>query len=708
MDVKSIRQAEAAECGLVCLAIASGMLGASIELSELRRKHPVSTRGMNLEEIISIASSLDMTSRPLKCELEELNDLRVPAILHWGFNHFVVLINVKRNVVTIQDPSRGVRKLSIKEVASRYTGVALELSRAPAFRKKKERSPLQLTSLFRFTPEISTGLIQTLILSVMLQVYVIASPFYMQLAIDEAAMKGDIGLLGALAIGFSLFGAFNVVATALRSVAIQKMSSLLGWDMTGRLFHHLMRLPLPWFQRRRLADSLSRFESIEPVRGLFANGLVGSVIDGMMSIITLIMMTVFAWPLAIVAALGVIIYIAIRLTTIPMTIRLSGDALVASVAEQGKRIEMLRAMQTIKVMGAESQRESDWANRYAETIRTRQASAFAQIGFSSLQGLADMFANAAIIYLGAKAVIDGSMTVGVLYAFMAYKTQFVSRAQGFFETFVQWRMLDLHSDRLADIALTPVERGIDDAGISSVDLRGGIELRNLAFRYSPQEPTIFQGVTAKIHPGEFVAIIGPSGSGKSTLVKVICGLYPSNAGDVLMDGLPISTWGPRTVRRNLGVVMQDDELIAGSIAENVAFFAEEIDISRVWECLSMAALDEEIRAMPMQAETFVGDMGSALSGGQKQRVLLARALYKRPKILILDEATSHLDIERESRINASIRDQTMTRIIVAHRPETIAAADRVLLLSQGRLVEAVRQPNIAGTKPVEIDCANSN
>lgn len=688
MHVSAIRQTEAAECGLACLAIVSGVLGARLELSELRRKFPISSRGTTLGDLMNIASAMQMTSRPLKCELEELRELQGPAILHWSLNHFVVLLKADGKALTIQDPARGVRRLPLREVGDHFTGVALELGRAPNFIKRKERSPLNLTSLFRFTPAIVAGLIQTLMLSLLLQAYVVASPFYMQLAIDEAALKGDRGLLGALAVGFGLFGLFNVGASALRGVALQKISALLGWDMTGRLFHHMLRLPLPWFQRRRLADALSRFESIEPVRGLFANGLVGSMIDGLLATVTMIMMVVFAWKLALVAAAGLVVYILIRLIAIPATIQLAGDALIADIAEQGKRIETLRAMQTIKVMGAEVQREGDWSNRFAETLRTSQKNAFAQIGFSSIQGAADAISNVAIIYLGASAIIDGAMTVGVLFAFMSYKGQFLARAQGLFETFVSWRMLDLHSDRIADIALTPAEAGIDDAGAGLLEMRGGIEVSNLAFRYAPQEPLIFQGVNVRIEPGEFVAIIGPSGAGKSTFVKVLCGLYPVTAGEVRIDGLPLAAWGPRTVRRNLGVVMQDDELIAGSIAENVAFFAEDIDMDWVWSCLAMASIDEDVRSMPMRAETFVGDMGSALSGGQKQRVLLARALYRRPKILVLDEATSHLDVARERQINDAILAQAVTRIVVAHRPETIAAADRVLILRDGRLQEA--------------------
>lgn len=690
MHVRSIRQTEVAECGLACLAIASGMLGARLELSELRRKHPVSNRGLKLDEIMIIAAAMQMTSRPLKCELAELRNLATPAILHWGLRHFVVLIKAGRTHVTIQDPARGVLRLPIKEVGQQFTGIALELARSPAFKRRKERSPLKLASLFQMTPVIAGGLTQVLILSLLLQVYTVASPFYMQLAIDEAALKGDKGLLGALALGFGLFGLFNVGATALRGVALQKISALLGWDMTGRLFHHLLRLPLPWFQRRRLADTLTRFESIEPVRALFANGLVGSVIDGLLAVVTLAMMMLFAWKLAAVAVAGALAYILFRLVSIPLTIQLAGDALVASIAEQGKRIETLRAIQTIKVMGAETRREADWSNRFAETIRTGQTNAFANIGFSSIQGVTDTIANVAIIYLGATAIIDNAMTVGVLYAFMAYKGQFTSRAQGLFETFVNWRMLDLHSERIADIALTPVEKGIDDAGVGLRQMEGAVELRGLAFQYAPQEPFVFQGVNLRIEPGEFVAVVGPSGSGKSTLIKVLCGLYPSTGGEVRIDGLPLSAWGPRGIRRNLGVVMQDDELLSGSIAENVAFFAEEIDMDWVWNCLVMASIDEEVRAMPMRAETFVGDMGSSLSGGQKQRILLARALYRRPKILVLDEATSHLDIAREQSINAAIKAQTVTRIIVAHRPETIAAADRVVVLQNGRLAEAQR------------------
>lgn len=288
------------------------MLNAPLEMATLRRQHPVSPRGLTLKEITDIAAAQGMTSRAVQCSLDELKDLNRPAILHWGMNHFVVLEGTSPRGVTVMDPARGRRRVAWAEASRQFTGVALELQRAPAFRKRKEKSPLKLSSLFRFTPLVIGGLVQTLVLSLLLQAYVVASPFYMQLAIDEAALKGDVGLLGALAVGFGLFALFNVGADAIRGFALQRVSALLGWDMTGRLFRHMVRLPLPWFQRRRLADSLARFESIEPVRQLIAGGLVSSVIDGLLAVVTAVMMFVFAPDLALVVVAGVAVYILIR------------------------------------------------------------------------------------------------------------------------------------------------------------------------------------------------------------------------------------------------------------------------------------------------------------------------------------------------------------------------------------------------------------
>jgi ATP-binding cassette subfamily B protein RaxB len=672
------RQTEVAECGLASVAIAAGLAGSNIDLAWLRQRFPGSVRGMTFKDIASVAGSIGFTTRAVACELEELGELSRPAILHWGLNHFVVLDKAGRDKVRILDPARGARTVTLKEASQAFTGVAMELTPSPSFQRRVEQSPLKLSSLLRWTPAVRGGLVQALLLSLMLQAYVLASPFYLQLAIDEAALKGDLDLLATLAVGFGLFAVFNAVAEALRGVVLQRLTALLSWDMTQRFFHHMIRLPLPWFQRRRLSDALTRFQSLDPLKTLIATGLVGAVIDGILSLATLTMMLVFAPMLAAVTLVGLTLYLAIRLGGIPLTIRLGAESLQASIAEQGKRMETLRAMQTIKVMGGETQREGDWANKFAAMIRANQASALANMGFATIQRLFDALTNIVIVYLGVMAILKGQMTVGLLYAFLSYRTQFLARAASLLEQFIGWRMLDIYTFRLADVVLTPTEPNIDAALAGLPEIRGEIELDRVTFAYGPRDPLVLKELSLKIEPGEFVAIVGPSGVGKSTLLKVMCGLYQPTSGEVRLDGLPLTAWGPRGVRSRLGAVMQDDELLPGSIADNVAFFDEMIDIDRVWECLRLAAVDEEVRAMPMRADSLVGDMGSSLSGGQRQRVLMARALYKQPRLLVLDEATSHLNIEKEALINERLLALPITRVVVAHRPETIRAATRVI------------------------------
>ena len=534
------------------------------------------------------------------------------------------------------------------------------------------------------------ALVQTLVLSLVLQAYVVASPFYMQLVVDEAALKGDKSLLIALAVGFGLLAVFNAGAEALRGVALQQVGSLLGWDMTRRLFHHMVRLPLPWFQRRKLADAMTRFDSLNPIKTLIGSGLVAALIDGLLSVVTLVMMFVFAPWLALTALVGFVAYVVIRLVSVPYSLRLGAAVLSASIAEQGIRIETLRAMQTIKVMAAEGEREGVWANRMAESVRANQANGLASMGFSTVQRLFDALTLVVIIFLGAAATIEGKMTIGLLYAFVAYRSQFLSRAQSLFEQYINWRLLDLHTYRLADIALEPMEAGIHQIGTGLASIRGGVELRNVSFAYAGRSRPVLLNLNVRVAPGEFVAVVGSSGAGKSTLLKVLSGLYPATAGEVLLDGVALSAWGPRTVRRALGVVMQDDELLSGSIAENVSFFDEKIDLEKVWRCLHLAAVAEEVRAMPMQADTLVGDMGGSLSGGQKQRVAIARALYRDPAILLFDEATSHLDPKNERLISDTLSKLGITRIVVAHRPETIERADRVYVVEGGRCAEIAK------------------
>lgn len=689
-------QSEAAECGLVCLSIASSRLGRAVSLTELRRKFPVSIRGLTLAELADIAASMDMSARAVRCGLDDLCDLSIPAVLHWGMNHFVVLQRARGDRIWVDDPAVGRRVLKRVEVSRKFTGVALELKRAPAFKRRRQPSNLSLYSLFQWSPALYGGLGQIFLLSLIVQAYVLASPFYLRIAIDEAALRGDLDLLAALGLGFGAFAAFNVVADALRGIAIQRVSGILGWDMTVRLFRHLIRLPLPWFERRKLADTLTRFDSLGPVRALISNGLISSIIDGVLSVVTLALMFILSWQLAAVSLTAFILHAGIRFASIPLSVRLASEALISSISEQGKRIETLRALHTIKVLGGETEREGVWSNAYADAVRTSQASGTINTIFRSVQSLIEAFSYVLIVYLGARSVALGGMTVGVLFAFIMYRQSFQRGATGLFETFLSWRMIEVHTERLGDIALEPKEDGIDRVAVNDDIITGRIDVQNLSFKYAPHEPFLFKSIDFSIEPGEFVAFVGPSGSGKTTLMKLVMGLYSPTYGEIKLDGRSLESWGPRSYRRAFGVVLQDDELLSGSIAENVAFFSDDLDFDRIAECLRRAAVLDDVLAMPMQLQTLVGDMGSALSGGQKQRIILARALYRRPRILVLDEATSHLDPASEVRINEALRELRVTRLVVAHRPQTVAAADRVVMIQDGR-VALDKRSNAAAT-----------
>jgi ATP-binding cassette subfamily B protein RaxB len=678
-------QDELADCGLVCLAIAAKQLGSNVELSTLRRRYPTSARGLTLREVKEIATHMGMIGNAISCEIDELPQLKTPAILHWGFQHFVVLEKVGRRGATIYDPAVGRLTPSQRELSEKFTGVALELSAGQEFKRRRQPSELAMSSWFTFTRGSLAPLVQVLLLSIVLQVYVVASPFYIQMAVDEAALKGDVQLLSVLAWGFGLFCVFNAGATFLRGLLVTKLTTMLSWDMTSRLFRHMIRLPLPWFQRRRLADVLSRFDAIGPVRELISGALISSIVDGILAVVTVIMMALVSIPLCLMTVGALVVYVLTRLVALPLNLKLGAAAMMAKIDENGTRIESIRAIQTLKVMGAESERELQWSGKFAESLKRDQNVALSNLSFSTVQSLVDGLLKTVLIFMGIWAVIEGQFTIGGLYAFLSYQSQFSTKAAGLVDQFIKWRLTSIYSYRLADIVLTPKEKDIDVPPVGGDQIRGLVELRSLSFAYAPHEKPVFLNLSFNIQPGEFIAIIGPSGAGKSTLLKVICGLYPPSVGEVLLDGQSLSVWGPQAVRRNLGVVMQDDELLSGTIAENVAFFDEAIDMQLVWECLRKACLAEEIKAMPLRAETLIGDMGDALSGGQKQRLLLARALYRRPRLLILDEATSHVDLALETAINNTLKELNVTRIIVAHRKETIAAASRVIRLEHGRI-----------------------
>jgi ATP-binding cassette subfamily B protein RaxB len=681
----AIMQSEAAECGLACLAMIATYHGREVDLVALRRLFSISLKGVTLKDVLAMGQRLGMTGRGLRLEPEQLGQIKLPCILHWDMNHFVVLKHVGARTVTIHDPASGVRTLTLDEVGRHFTGIALELTPTSSFERRKETSRLSLTALWGRMPGIKRALAQALVLSGVLQLVVLAAPFYMQLAVDEAVMKGDGGLLTALALGFGLLTLVHIGADWLRSHVLLFLSGALNFQMGASLFHHLVRLPLAWFEKRHIGDLVSRFRSAEPIQKLVSEGLVAALVDGVMATLTLVMILIYSPKLSGIVFAALALYAILRFALYRSLRQRQEEMIEASAKEQTTFIETARAIQSIKIFGREADREALWQNRYADEISRGMRHGRFTIGFKTANDLIYGLENVLVVYLGARAIMAGELSIGMLYAFMAYKEQFLSKATNLIETGIQYRMLDLHLDRLSDIALAEREQDGHREGLVVREVRGAVELRNVSFRYADTEPEVLSGVDLKVDAGEFVAVTGPSGGGKTTLLKIMLGLFKPLEGVVLIDGTPMDHVGIQAFRSQVGVVMQDDQLLSGSIAENICFFDASIDLDWMRACAGIAGIDDEIMAMPMNYNTLIGDMGTTLSGGQRQRVLLARALYRRPRILFMDEGTSNLDLDKEREVNRALAELKITRIVIAHRPETIRAADRIVVLREGQV-----------------------
>jgi ATP-binding cassette subfamily B protein RaxB len=678
-------QSETAECGLACMAMVANYHGHQLDLTTLRNSYSVSLKGTNMQQLMLLGNQLGLAGRALKLELDDLTKLQTPCILHWAMNHFVVLVKVHRNSITILDPAQGERRLSLAEVDKAFTGVALELTPTHEFKKVDERVKLSLTAFWSKIQGLVPSLLKLFTLSLLLQLFALTSPYYTQLVVDDVLVSHDKPLLMVLALGFGLLMLIQIVIGVLRSWIALHLGTMMNMQMVTNLFRHLLHLPIFFFEKRHMGDITSRFGSLSAIQSLLTTSLVEGVLDGIMVIIVFAMMYIYSPQLSLVVVCVVALYALIRWAFYWPMRQLTEESIVAGAKESSIFMESIRGIQSLKLFGQETQRLNIWQNSHAESVNKGYLLAKWGISAGVANQLLFGIEGILIIYLAAHAVIAGDMTVGMLFAFMAYKSQFTGRMSALIGLVVQIKMTKLHLERLADIALT--EKEDDGNATLGRTISGQLSLNNIRFRYADNEPLLFNNLTLEVKARDNIAIIGPSGTGKTTLMKIMLGLMPAESGKVEADGIDIRHLGLRHYRQQIAAVMQDDQLMSGTLTENISFFDTQLDMQWVIECVQLAGIHQDIAAMPMGYNSLVGDMGSSLSGGQKQRILLARALYRKPKILLMDEATSHLDVQLEHYVNQAIKQLNMTRIIIAHRPETIVNAERILELNQGQLLD---------------------
>jgi len=678
-----VLQAEAAECGLACLAMIAGWHGHATDIAELRRRHAISLKGTTLKHLIRIAGALRFTCRPLRLELDELPALRVPCVLHWDLNHFVVLTRATPREIRIADPACGERRLRPADAGRHFTGVALELQPAATFVPARRPPTLSLTALAGGLEGLRPALARVLVLALALETLALVSPFFLQWVIDGAVVSVDRDLLLMLGLGFGLLLLAQAAIGHARALVILHATTHLTLHLNASLFAHLLHLPLAWFERRHVGDIVSRFASMATLQRTLTTGFVEALLDGLMAAATLALMLLYSATLALVAVAAALLYALLRAASHGRLRQAVEEQVVLAARAESTFIESVRAVAPIKMFNQEDARQARWMNAMVDSSARGAAVERTTLALRTAQSLIAGGEHLLIVCLGAAAVMDGGFSVGMLLAFVAYRAAFAARVAALIDKWMQFRMLDLHRSRLADIAL---ERREDSAAAApAAPARPTLEAVGLSYRHGDDEPWVLRDVNLTIRHGECVVVTGPSGGGKTTLLKLLMGLLPPTEGEVRIGGVPAARLGPQAHRRRCAAVLQDDQLLAGSVEANIAFFEPDADRTRVEACARRAGVHDEVAAMPMGYETLVGDMGSSLSGGQKQRILLARALYKQPDVLFLDEATSHLDVPTERAIGASVRSLDCTRVIAAHRPETIASADRVIVLDGGSI-----------------------
>ncbi len=691
--VPLILQTEAPECGIACVAMIASYHGLRIDLAGMRARLAPSMKGVTLKHIAMISETMQMSARGVQAPLAALGQLRLPAILHWDMNHFVVLTRVKGNTLTVLDPARGRRVLTQDEVSRHYTGVAMELTPAAGFAPRDERTPFSAWQLLSAAGNLRGAIAQVLLLSLVLEVGAVAAPFFVQLVIDRVVVGRDHDLLTVLGVGFGLLVLMQVATTAVRGWLGVYLSTHLNLRLLDSLFGQLLRLPLAWFERRHIGDIVSRFRSLDAIQRTLSLTFLESIVDGLMVVLTLAMMFWYSATLSLIVLGAALLYGASRWAFYGPQ-RLAADE---QLVHEGKAathfIETLRGMLAIKLNQRETERRVGYQNLVVEHTNAGVTAQAIGITHRAVQGLIFGVENVAVIWMAALLVMEGRFSVGMLFGFLAFKLLFLTRVHALVDKALEFRMLDLHAERIADIALAQPE--VVRSGGFTLDSKVPLQVcaTGLGFAYGI-EGFVFRGVDFEVRPGESVAIVGPSGCGKTTLIKVLLGLLAPTEGQITINGRQMRDWDPAALRQRFAAVLQDDQLFVGTIEDNISFFDPHHDSARVRSAAQAAGLATDIEAMPMQYNTLVGSLGVALSGGQKQRVLLARALYRQPQILFLDEAFDQLDLALEQRITDVLKQQGYGLVIVSHRPETVRRVDRLIEL-RGSVVDATALPRPA-------------
>lgn len=676
--VPVILQQERAECGLACLAMIAGYFGKSSDLNLLRQQCRLSGHGASFQELLGVAERLQLIARPVRLSISELSQLRLPAVLHWRMSHFVVLVSVSRRRLTIHDPATGKRDVGLAEFDESFTGVALEIVRSREFVPHKHRKRMTVMDYVGSFRHLYRYLALMFCLLLVSQVLALVPSVATQIIIDEVVLGQDRAWLYRALGGLTIVMLTTVMLDSLRGWVSLYAGTRLAADSTVCLINHLFNLPAAFVSRRHLGDLMSKLESLTPVRLALTEQGVSVIVQAVVLITTLIIMFLYSPWLTAVSVAGLSVTFILIFSLLPRSRRLSEQTLIHHAAQNSSLVESLKAYETMQGLGLSRVRRLHWQHSFLQATNARVEQGKLGIFRSAANGIIGAAEQMAFLAIGVAGILDKEITLGVLFAFIVLRGRFSGAALALTDLLQRFFLLKVHTDRLSDIALAlPVPES--PPGAISASLVGSLRVRNLMFGYGADTPVI-ENFNCDIAAGTSVVITGPSGCGKTTLLKILAGQMAPDSGQFLLDGIERSLWNRQALCDQCAIVMQNDSLFQGTIAENISAFSAVPDLARVRTAAIDAEIWADVQNLPMQAETLIGDTGIGLSGGQIQRLTLARALYRRPRILFLDEATSHLDVETERRVLRNIAALHLTVVSVAHRPDAIALAGQVISL----------------------------
>jgi ATP-binding cassette, subfamily B, bacterial len=682
--VPFVQQLHGTECGAACLAMVLGFHGKEVSLESVRDLCPAGRDGVNAQSIIDGASRLGLSGRGVKLDLDQLSLLPAGAtILHWEFQHFVVLARVAPRFVEIVDPAVGRRRLSLEEFGRAFTGVALIFERNDLFRPGK-RTGVVIPAITRIVRE--SGLFpRIVVMSLALQVLGLTLPLLTGQVIDRVLPRGAQGLLWVLLAGLFVLVLFRALSQLVRGHLLMHLKAWLDARMSLGFLEHLVRLPFSFFQARTAGDLLMRLNSNSIIREQLTQGALSGLLDGSMVVVSLLILLLGSPAMATAAFIAGALDVGAFLITRRRQRELASQELEVEARSQGYEVELLTAIETLKASGCERRAVGRWSNLFVDQLNVGLARERLTIATAVVRDGLRAGAPLVVLAVGTIGVLSAELSLGSMLALAAIATRFLDPLSDLVQTLSSLETARAYLGRVNDVLQAAPEQPAEGLPPAR-PLAGEVALEHVSFRYQPEAPLAVNDVSLRIHPGQFVAIVGRSGSGKTTLAHLLTALYRPAAGRILFDGTELGELDLGSLRQQLGVVNQSFALFGATIRENICLADASLPMADVERAARLACIHEEIAAMPLGYNTPLGDRGGALSGGQRQRVALARALIRRPKLLLLDEATSALDAETERRVQAALEGLACTRVVIAHRLSTVRRADLILVMDGGRLV----------------------